>query len=434
MEQNLDAKLSRVESTINVMKTNLRLPENEVIEKVAEATNLHTLANIYIQEEEPEIKDGIWIQVDKAACPYDTVKIDKDILLSGRWRYDLAAEKPVHTTSNSGAMCSIGNMAYSCSSSNSGYGASLAIAEYKLDTLPVVATRVYSNSSQSVCSPSNGTKPFTDGTYIYVPDGGKNGIGLHRYDPVSKTVTFVSMAVSGWGTGGSTGAYLENGVYSVYDNSLYAFSPWSKKVARRSLDTGEITSMSSPGAVTQAIPFNNRLLCFISGSPYVKWLNLDNNKVESVTTGNLTTKSWTDASFIDMGNCIYAVFKLNEVYKIDKTTLEYVDISDEFGSGAQDDVDVKGIAQYGSTIVALQSNQALPMDTTVAEYDSNSIVIMQSPITSTEKRTALWTYPNLDGRLCQSFYDVYYYNKESGYYFDPPTYYGDGTKWIKFKN
>lgn len=433
MEQNLDTKLTRIENTVNIMKTNLRLPENEVIEKVAEATNLHNLANIFIQEEEPEIKDGIWIQVDEATRPYDTVKIDKDILLSGRWRYDFASAKPSHITSPSGAMCRIGNTAYSCASSNSGYGASLAIVEYKLDTLPVVATKVYSNSSQSVCSPSHGTKPFTDGTYIYVPDGGKNGIGVYRYDPVNKTVTFLSMAVSGWGATGSTGAYLESGVYSVYDNSIYAFAPWSKKVARRSLDTGEITSMSTPGAVIQAIPFNNRLLCFISSSPYVKWLNLDNNKVESVTTGNLTSKSWTDASFIDMGNCIYAVFELNKVYKIDKNTLEYIDVSEEFSSGAQDVTEVKGIAQYGSTIVALQSNQILPMDISVAEYDSNSVIIMQSPITESEKRTALWTYPNLDGRLLQSFYDVYYYNKESGYYFDSPTYYGNGTKWIKFK-
>jgi hypothetical protein len=41
------------------MKNNLGLSENEVIENLATATNLHSLANIFIQENEPTIKNGI---------------------------------------------------------------------------------------------------------------------------------------------------------------------------------------------------------------------------------------------------------------------------------------------------------------------------------------------------------------------------------------
>ena len=241
--------------------------------------------------------------------------------------------------------------------------------------------------------------------------------------------------VEGWPTTGSYGAYFETGVYSPYDNSIYVFAPWGSKVARRNLDTGEIKSMATPGRVTHAIPFGNKLLCFITDSPYVKWLNLDTNKVESVT-GNITKKSWTKASFIDMGNYFYAAFKLNEVYKIEKDTLNYTDVSEDFSSGVDTGIDtqIMGLVHHNSSFTALRASTALSMDATVAEFEDSSIIIMQSPITRTEKRTALWTYPNLDGRLCQSFYDVYYYNKESGYYFDPPTYYGDGTKWIQFKN
>lgn len=58
-KNSLNTKLNRIDETLLLMKNNLGLSENEVIENLAEATNLHTLANVFIQEEEPETKDGI---------------------------------------------------------------------------------------------------------------------------------------------------------------------------------------------------------------------------------------------------------------------------------------------------------------------------------------------------------------------------------------
>ena len=55
-KNSLNTKLNRIDETLLLMKNNLGLSENEVIENLAEATNLHTLANIFIQEEEPENK------------------------------------------------------------------------------------------------------------------------------------------------------------------------------------------------------------------------------------------------------------------------------------------------------------------------------------------------------------------------------------------
>ena len=58
-ENSLNEKLNRIDETLSIMKTNLHLSENEVIENLAEATNLHGLTNIFMQEEEPEKKEGI---------------------------------------------------------------------------------------------------------------------------------------------------------------------------------------------------------------------------------------------------------------------------------------------------------------------------------------------------------------------------------------
>ena len=87
-EKSLNIKLNRVDETISIMKSNLGLPENELIENLATATNLHSLANIYIQESEPAKKDGIWIQANEQNFSYDTIKVDQNIILSGQWRFD----------------------------------------------------------------------------------------------------------------------------------------------------------------------------------------------------------------------------------------------------------------------------------------------------------------------------------------------------------
>ena len=83
MNNSLTNKLDRIDTTLGIMKTNLGLSQNEVIENLADATNLHTLANIFVQEEEPERKDGIWIQAKSEAYPYDTIRIDGDIIIPG---------------------------------------------------------------------------------------------------------------------------------------------------------------------------------------------------------------------------------------------------------------------------------------------------------------------------------------------------------------
>jgi hypothetical protein len=75
----------------------------------------------------------------------------------------------------------------------------------------------------------------------------------------------------------------------------------------------------------------------------------------------------------------------------------------------------------------------MPMEMIGKQYDCDCVLISQAPITKTEHQTALWTYEGLRGRMTQSFYDVYYYNKNEGYKLEYPIYYGNGTEWIRFK-
>ena len=77
MANNLNSKLTRVDEAIATMRQNLKISSNAPVEEVVNATNfaLKDLMNIYIQENEPTEKDGIWLQT--APFDYDSVTIDE---------------------------------------------------------------------------------------------------------------------------------------------------------------------------------------------------------------------------------------------------------------------------------------------------------------------------------------------------------------------
>jgi hypothetical protein len=119
------------------------------------------------------------------------------------------------------------------------------------------------------------------------------------------------------------------------------------------------------------------------------------------------------------------------VFEIDLIKLTYKDISNQFDFSSF--TGLRGIVLKENTYYAIDKVKGTgvyitPQDSASAEYDNNLIIIFQTPITKSEKQTALWTYPCLEGRMCQSFFDVYYYNKETGFDFALPMYYGDGTE------
>lgn len=439
MEQNLDTKLSRVESTINVMKTNLRLPENEVIEKVAEATNLHTLANIYIQEEEPETKDGIWIQASPEDVSYDTVKIDADILIKGYWRYDQTQSYPTYSK-GANELCAIGNKFYGVRN----YSSDVQIWEYDFTTNPYTTQKIYETSNYEVyiAGGSWGIQPFTDGTYLYIPNGFANRQGgVYQFNPQTKDFSFI-LIDPGYDDMGSNCPYYNGGCYNAANDTIYVLGSWGGQMASYNRTTQEIKSVYSHyngPAMKYAYPMGETLFCILDTKPYARVFNISTNKLTAVTSDLANEQMLSRANIIDMGNYWYAFDGLTRVLKINKTDFTYEDVTSDFNQGdvGEDITTVIHDLQHHFIAVTTNSDKQrrfVSMDTEMVNYDHNSIIIMQSPITKTEKQAALWTYPNLEGRMCQSFYDVYYYNKDTGFHFNLPTYYGDGTQWIKFKN
>jgi hypothetical protein len=132
----------------------------------------------------------------------------------------------------------------------------------------------------------------------------------------------------------------------------------------------------------------------------------------------------------------YINMSTKKAYRIDRDTLEHEDITDELMD--EDSQLIYFLIAHDSGFYGIIKNNdskflLTSMEISTPSYDDNYIIISQAPINRTAKATALWTHEGISGTLLQSFYDVYYYNKETGFDFASSMYYGDGSKWIQFK-
>lgn len=64
-------------------------------------------------------------------------------------------------------------------------------------------------------------------------------------------------------------------------------------------------------------------------------------------------------------------------------------------------------------------------------YSDNSIVLWQG---AGKYKTQMYSSELVEGRIISPFVNVWHYTTEGGLDASIPTYYGDGTQWIKFKN
>ncbi len=436
MNENLDTKLKRLETTVGTMKSNLGLREDEVIEKVAEATNLHTLANIFIQEEEPEIKEGIWIQADSETHPYDTVKIDKDIVIPDTWRFD---KKTIQTINGSyRAYNSSENRYHNYVILNGKHYIAVDYTMYEMDPDTGSLTSMGGLSGRGDLVAAGGK---------YVCHYGSNAsFAIDCFNLETNTRTVVNAPKT-----------FEAMCYCPYDGYFYVWGS-GLSLCKFNPDTKEFVSMSAKGInyCSNLIPVGSQILAIGTTDRwgvYNGLYDIENGYTYTSLTSKLDVCMAGDYynNAVVVGNSIYLIVYKNpssttlpafeKVFKIDLNTWDYQIVTDEFSSDEFDTVVGFAFDSQRNAFYAINRDKGnssgkyynIPMDCNSVQYDKNSIIIMQSPITKSEKQTALWTYPCLEGRMCQSFFDVYYYNKDTGFDFTVPMYYGDGEKWIKFK-
>lgn len=212
MNNSLTNKLDRIDTTLGIMKTNLGLSQNEVIENLADATNLHTLANVFIQEEEPERKDGIWLQANSKTYPYDTIRIDGDIIIPGAWRFDHSETLSVNN-----------KISYYCTDyQNDMYfiGANNGLYEYNFNSKQI-KTLVSSQAADS----NSISGIITDGEHIFV----WGNMSIYEYDKEGTRLNVFNCGIYPYCMCKDKNSPI---LYIISERAVHAYNTATKEIAQ----------------------------------------------------------------------------------------------------------------------------------------------------------------------------------------------------------
>lgn len=429
MNNTIETKLNRIDGAVATIKSNLHFDANAVIEDVAASTDIKRLTNVFVQQNEPEVKDGIWVQCDETENGFDKIVMDKEVIVPYKWQYpDVLTPFTMRLNSLTGSQYGVNWMG-----PNSG---------------TVIGDKLYCIQGWDFC-----VYDLTAGTSVGVRYGSGRGY-YSRNDAMVASNTHIfglsgnqfyawnldTQAKTDIGVGSS---YSGNHVcYSAFDNQVYmAYGNYGdiKQVDGDTLVQKAFMGSQTMKKISRLLSLGEKLLC-ISNQPGHSYLyDLANHQKLTSGPEGLPTLAIDDnemPGFLELSDCFLVYNGLNKIIRYNKDTLLGEDITEQFSDPAIQQL--CGMFKYKEDYYGLISTNSvvslLKMEVTGKDYDSNAVIISQAPISRTEYQTALWTYDGLVGRMTQSFYDIFYYNKDKGFMKEYPIYYGNGTEWTKFKN
>lgn len=379
--------------------------------------------NIFVQTTEPEIQKGLWLQADK---PEPTGYIYKDVVFTGgEWVPDGIITR-LPTGYDRGWSATIGTNIYLFS---------FSYKTYKYDTL----TNTYTTLRDvPYAAPGYGQGAAVVGTDIYLLGTAyNNGNTNYKYDTLTDTYTqltnipyrFSRASVAAVGTdihlfGGETYYY-----YHYKYNTL----------------TDTYTKLSN-------IPYNFRegyavavgtdvYLLGSSSSPYKNENYRYNTLTDKYTKLADIPFKFANGVAVNIGTYIYLLgssytTNKNENYRYNILTNTYEKLEDVpyqlYSSGIGH---ANGrIYIFGGEISGTNQNaRAFVLESDTYEQD-NLVVINQGKYGAVGYDVELFSNTKSLTPPVYPVADVYYYTIEDGLDDTIPTYYGDGTQWIKFKN
>lgn len=396
-ENSLNNKLNRVEMVTKDLRAKLKLDDSSVIEDVVEATNLAALANVFVQENEPNIKDGIWIQANKEENPWDKIKMDREMIVPYKWllqektnrltqRYNRNSENSLTMPTSARAVCFTNGFL-----TTSYRGACVFdIANNSTVGQHPDYNRKYYNRD---CCVATDTDVFFAGY--------TSGYGMIRFQ--------IGTHTSSGGT--PSWDFPTHMVYCPYNRSIYAIYSESVKgpaglgLGCWNVDTGVKTTIINPYSYSGSnlpekynmlVPLGNRLLVIGIKPEDSFMLDLDTNKPATDEPAIVKTIYLNDPTseynLLDMADCFYIYKGIEHVVKYNKDTLESEDITYLF-----QDKDVEKcffMFYYNDRIYMVTGPNktevyVMPMQMEGKSYNDNCVLISQAPISRTEYQTAL---------------------------------------------
>lgn len=377
--------------------------------------------NVFMQETEPEVKEGIWIQSNNNVNKIKSV--ENLITGEGEWA-DTYSNLP-HNIWQSAAAVSIGNDIYIFG----GYGSANYKKAYKYDTL----TNVYTQLADIPYTFQTG-RVTAIGTDIYLFGGYNNFYTAYKYDTLTDTYTqLTNIPYAYYGAGISavgTDIYLFGTKHKVADKlKVYKYDTLTNSYTQL-----ENISVVSGYSDIQCLSINTNIYIFFAGSN----TNTNLYKYDTLTKiySPLSKSPFAYGSAMCVNNDNIYLFignssdTQNLAYKYDTITDTYTQLTNiphGFLAGNVVSVLNKIYLLGGDSHMTMIQVYELP----ILSFDDKTIILIQG---TGQYKTQLYENEDIDGRLLYSFDDVKYNTTEDGLDDTLPTYYGTGTEWVKFKN
>lgn len=435
--------------------------------------------NIFIQEEEPETKEGLWIQASDLQV--DNIVIDELVYVNEDWEDPTLIERITDNTAGQSTHCAlVGDYLYYTGRNTAPTATNmfrLNIKTYMIEDLGKPKLDV------------QGKYPVVVGTDIYF-------MGYHapyvnatmsksfvKYDTLTNTYT--QLASIDRETGIYTTYYYYNGfiyAFNVKDvngtsqtngyqlRHQYKYNIATDEWIYLGEDSYWYKSCSLPFLVGNKLWFlfhTARTAYFSNIANYSEYYRksivfdfeteqfiVPNVNFESITSG--TTKingasNSTTPQPVLVDDMVYLFTRLR-LYKIPVSEFEIVDTEKILKFANYETLEYNSPlttnkSYLGYIIPAVSDNKifltglnnteeteicVLPL--TSKEFDNNTLVIRQGNSNGGAVLTQLFNMPLQKGRLTYPLYNAIHYTTENGANNSLPLYYGTGTEWVRFKN
>lgn len=368
--------------------------------------------NIFMQESEPETKEGIWIKSNEVM---NKIKVVESLSPGeGTWE-NLGDIIPVEF--KGGAVVDTSNGIYIF----------VEDSVYVFDEL----TKTFEKKATMPITIGKGMAA-TIGTYIYIFGDNSSRTSAFKYNIIDNS--FERLADVPYKIFGSRIATQGDDIYLVSSEITPTVAYKYNTISNTYTKLADIPYGLSPGNIAKV---GNYIYLF-GGNSSATRKNVYRYNIQTDTYENLNVEAPFDMHYpitVAVDNKIYILggYLLKSCCVFDTTTNSFESLTD-----CPNDITNSKGCLYNNTIYIFggefsnTSKQVVAYTLpTIEDIPTNCMVIIEG---AGNYKTQLFSTNNIEGRLLYKFSDVQYNTAEGNLDNTLPTYYGTGTEWVKFKN
>lgn len=376
--------------------------------------------NIFMQQTEPETKEGIWIQGNKTISNVEVVEhLDAELIIN--------ENKYASMPTTMGTVGPSRPRAF-------GVGDNVFVIGYSYKFCKLIVSE---NKWEMLTSPVTGQSTpigYKNG-YLYMLETWNYSNKAYKYSITDNTWEEISVE-------GSLPSenYLSISTQLGDDIYMMEYNAKSPNLYKYNITTSTITALSAPpkkvirtGDDYNALCSDNkRKLYFITQDKELyEYDTVNDSYTKLLTLTDLTEHTSTSCNLCYCKGSVYIFYTYTTLHalKYDTETkdafVDYINVDGTYGH-----MGVTYLENIDEIIyVCVPKSYSFKVPSQVLK--DKSVVIEQG---NSSLKTQLYENKNIQGRLLYGFENVVYNTTESGLDDTLPTYYGTGTEWVKFKN